>query len=179
MIYENEVFCIGYISKHRGLRGEVELCFTDDCFDTGSADYFVLEIDGIFVPFFWEEYRFKNNDTAILKFCDINDESQARKLVGCKVFYAKKHLAKERSNNKATLSSYKALTGFNVYNQENKEIGKIAHVDDSSSNILLTIETIQNKELLFPFHNDFLLDFDLQERTIKLLIQEEIFSLND
>lgn len=81
MIRDNEVFKIGYISKQRGLRGEVEMVFTDDCFDTGSADYLVLDMDGILVPFFWEEYSFKNNETAILKFEEIDSEEQARKLV--------------------------------------------------------------------------------------------------
>ena len=40
MIRLEEVFKIGYIAKHRGLRGEVELSFTDDCFDTGTAETF-------------------------------------------------------------------------------------------------------------------------------------------
>ncbi len=179
MIHENEVFNIGFISKHRGLRGEVELCFTDDCFDTGTADYFVLDMDGILVPFFWEEYRFKNDETAILKFCDVDKEEQARKLVGHRVFYPKKHLAQPSTENKATLSSYKALTGFKVFNQENEELGTIAYVDDSSSNILLSIDTMEGQELLFPFHNDFLLDFDLQERSIRLFIPEELLNLNN
>ena len=89
MIRNEEVFKIGYISKHRGLRGEVELVFTDDCFDTGTADYLVLDMDGILVPFFWEEYSFKNQDTAILKLEQIDTEEQARRLVGHSVFYPK------------------------------------------------------------------------------------------
>lgn len=178
MIHEEEVFNIGFISKHRGLRGEVELCFTDDCFDTGTADYFVLSMDGILVPFFWEEYRFKNNDTAIVKFCDVDNEEQARQLVGHQVFYPKKHLAAVSAEEGATLSSYKALTGFNVYDQTGKEVGNIAVVDDSSSNILLTIDTLEGEEVLLPFHNDFLLDFDLQQRTIQLFIPEELLHLN-
>ena len=44
MITPDSVFKIGYISKHRGLRGEVELCFTDDCFDTGTSEYLVLDM---------------------------------------------------------------------------------------------------------------------------------------
>ena len=90
MIRESEVFKIGYIAKHRGLRGEVELSFTDDCFDTGSAEYLVLDMDGILVPFFWEEYRFKNDDTAIIKFEDVDTDGQARRLVGHSVYYPKR-----------------------------------------------------------------------------------------
>ena len=57
MIREDEVFHIGYISKFRGIAGEVELAFTDDAFDRGTSEYLVLEADGILVPFFWEEYK--------------------------------------------------------------------------------------------------------------------------
>ena len=92
MIRNDEVFKIGFISKCRGLRGEVELSFTDDCFDRGTAEYLVLDMDGILVPFFWEEYRFKNDDTAIVKFADIDDEEHSRRLVGHGVYYPKCHL---------------------------------------------------------------------------------------
>ena len=55
MIHYDEVYHIGYIQKFRGLQGEVELQFTDDPFDHGTADYLVLKIDEILVPFFLEE----------------------------------------------------------------------------------------------------------------------------
>ena len=77
-----------------------------------------------------------------------------------------------------TLSSYKALTGFKVYNQNNEEIGEILHVDDSSVNTLLTIADTEGDEMLFPFHNDFLLNYDLKERTLQLFIPDELKNLN-
>lgn len=179
MIRDTEVFKIGYIAKQRGLRGEVEMSFTDDCFDAGSADYLVLDMDGILVPFFWEEYRFKNDDTLIIKFEDIDDEKKARTLVGHAVYYPKAHYVDTVEDGEgSTLSSYKALTGFKVYNQDNEEIGEILHVDDSSVNTLLTIADGEGDEMLFPFHNDFLLNYDLKERTLQLFIPEELKNLN-
>ena len=178
MIRNDEVFKIGYITKHRGLRGEVEMSFTDDCFDTGSADYLVLNMDGIFVPFFWEEYNFKNNDTAILKCEDIENEQQARKLVGHVVYYPKDHLAETNADEATMLSSYKALTGFSVSDQEGKPLGTILQVDDTSSNILLTIKNEDGTEVMVPFHNDFLLHFDLRERTLQLHLPEGLLDLN-
>lgn len=177
MIRNDDVFKIGYISKHRGLRGEVEMTFTDDCFDTGSADYLVLDMDGILVPFFWEEYSFKNNDTAILKFEDIENEEQARHLVGHAVYYDKAHVA-PASGEDGMLSSYKALTGFSVFDGKGSSLGIIDYVDDSSSNILLTILSNRGEELIVPFHNDFLLHFDLPERTLQLHLPEGLLDLN-
>ena len=178
MIRNDEVFKIGFISKNHGLRGEVELSFTDDCFDRGTSDYLVLDMDGILVPFFWEEYRFKNNDTAIIKFEDVDDDEQSRRLVGHSVYYPKKHLPEPDDESDNVLSSYKALTGFSVSNQEGKYIGTIVHVDDSSSNILLTIENESGDDFMLPFHNDFLLHYDLRERTLQLEIPKGLIELN-
>lgn len=178
MIRNDEVFKIGYISKHRGLRGEVELVFTDDCFDTGTADYLVLDMDGILVPFFWEEYSFKNNETIILKIEDIDTEEQAKKLVGHSVYYPKACLAPKGNDDNMTLSSYKALTGFQVSDEQGNDLGVVAHVDDSSANILLTLDMPDGSEVMIPFHNDFLVDFNLRERTLTLSLPEGLLQLN-
>lgn len=179
MIRTDEVFKIGYITKHRGLRGEVELSFTDDCFDTGDAEYLVLDMDGIFVPFFWEEYRFKNNDTAIVKFEHIDNEEQARRLAGHAVFYPKAHVAASKTDGGQTLSSYKALTGFTVYDAAGKALGEITHVDDSSANTLITLAQADGQEFILPFHNDFLVNFDLKERFLQLELPEGLLEIND
>ena len=86
MIRSEEVFYIGKVSKFRGIQGEVEILFTDDAFDRGDAEYLVLEMEGILVPFFWEEYRFKNDKNAIFQFEDIHDEAAARRIVGASVY---------------------------------------------------------------------------------------------
>lgn len=177
MIRHNEVFKIGYIAKHRGLRGEVEMSFTDDCFDRGTAPYLVLDMDGILVPFFWEEYRFKNDDTVIIKFEDIDNEAHARQLAGHVVYYPKSHIS--QTDTDTSLSSYKALTGYTVYDHANQMIGTITHVDDSSANTLLTITTQDGKDLLIPYHDDFLINFDLRQRVLQLHIPQELLSLND
>lgn len=179
MICDDEVFRIGHITRLRGLRGEVEMVFTDDCFDSGSAEYLVLDMDGILVPFFWEEYRFKNNDTAIIKFEGINSAEKARHITGRDVLYPKKHLARQQNEEDAELSSYKALTGFHVCDERGEPIGTVTAVDDSSQNILLTLQRPDGTETMIPFHNDFLLHFDLYERTLQLCLPEGIISLND
>lgn len=176
MIRQETVFKIGYITKHRGLRGEVELSFTDDCFDTGSAEYLVLDMDGILVPFFWEEYRFKNDDTLILKFEDIDNEAKARTLVGHSVYYPKACVAEESETE--GLSSYKALTGFSVTDENGNDLGTIVHVDDSSANTLLTLEDGKGKETMIPYHDDFLVDYNIRQRTLVLSLPEGLLELN-
>ena len=55
MIKREEVYQIGKLGKTHGIRGEVSFLFDDDVFDRVDADYLILDIDGILVPFFFEE----------------------------------------------------------------------------------------------------------------------------
>lgn len=179
MIRQESVFKIGHITKHRGLKGEVEMRFTDDCFDTGTAEYLVLDMDGILVPFFWEEYSFKNDETAILKFEEVNDEAAARRLVHHSVYYPKEHVCVPEEEEGAVLSSYKALVGFTVSDVHGHLLGTVVQVDDSSQNTLLIMDTPAGNEIIIPFHNDFLCHFDLRQRTLQLDLPEGLLALND
>ena len=111
MIQQKDVFPIGYISKYRGISGEVEITFTDSIFDEGDAEYLIFLLDGLFVPFFWEEYKFKNDDTAIFKFEEINSEQEAKKYIKTPIYYPKEAVPEDASE---TLRSWKSLVGFSV-----------------------------------------------------------------
>lgn len=171
MIREDEVFLIGRITRTHGTRGELELYFTDTPFDNDEASYLVLELDGILVPFFFTEWRYKGNENALFTFEDIETEEKARRFVGARVYFPFSEMAD--GDDDAELSSIKALTGFTV-----EGIGRITDVDDSSANILLTIVTNDGREILIPYHDDFLVDYDLRKRTLTLDLPEGLMDLN-
>lgn len=175
MINADEVFQIGYIAKGRGISGEVELRFTDDVFDRGDAEYLILQIDGIFVPFFWEEYRFKSNEVAIFKFEHVDDECRARSLVGTKVFYPLSHVP---DDDEPALSSLKVLTGYAVYVDGDTRLGSITDVDDRSANVLLTITAADGRSWLVPFHTDFVTAFDHHGRSLHLSLPDGLLELS-
>ena len=87
MIKKEEVYKIGRLGKVHGIRGEVSFLFDDDVFDRVEADYLVLDIDGILVPFFMEEYRFKSDANALVKFDGIDTVERAKELTGCDVYF--------------------------------------------------------------------------------------------
>ena len=87
MIKQEEVYRIGRLGKAHGVKGEVSFQFDDDIFDQIDADYLVLDIEGILVPFFMEEYRFRNDSVCLVKFCDIDTQQQASELTGCDVYF--------------------------------------------------------------------------------------------
>lgn len=92
MIRKEEVYKIGIINKPHGIKGEVSFTFTDDIFDRVDCDYLVLLLDGILVPFFIEEYRFRSDDVALMKFEGIETAERARMLTNVEVYFPKKYM---------------------------------------------------------------------------------------
>lgn len=76
MIREDEVYKIGMLTKTHGVSGELNMAFTDDVFDRVEAEYVVCRMDGILVPFFMEEYRFRSDTTVLMKFEGVDTEEQ-------------------------------------------------------------------------------------------------------
>lgn len=179
MIRSEEVFYIGKVSRARGISGEVEILFTDDAFDRGDAEYLVMELEGILVPFFWEEYRFKNDKTAIFRFEHITDETAAQHIVGAKVYYPKDSLPDDNPDEGLSLRTWQALTGFSLYDARSRElIGNVLSVDDSTSNILMTVGRVDGTECYLPFHEDFLVDANMKERSLVLDLPPGLLEIN-
>ena len=185
MITQEEVFQIGRITRTHGIHGEVELQFTDDIFDRAEAEYLVLRIDGLFVPFFFEEYRFKNNEAVIIKFEEVEDDAAARQLVGLSVYYPQQFVDEEAHDE---INNLQAFTGFSLLlvDEANTseeqlatyELGTIVSVNTSTANTLLTVETEEGEELLIPLHDDFLVDYIVKDRYLLLNLPEGILELN-
>ena len=168
MIKNEEVYKIGRLGKSHGIKGEISLQFDDDVFDRVDADYLVLEIDGILVPFFMEEYRFRSDSLALVKFCDIDTQERASELTGCDVYFPR-DLADE--DDTPTLAS---LVGFDLVEaSNNKKVGTIASIDDSTANILFELEDGR----LIPATDDFITDINTKDRTIKMEIPEGLLEL--
>ena len=168
MIRYEEVYKIGRLGKSHGIKGEVSFQFDDDIFDRVDADYLVLEIDGILVPFFMEEYRFRSDSLALVKFCDIDTQERAAELTGCDVYFPR-DLADE--DDTPTLAS---LVGFDLIEaSNNKKVGTIASIDDSTANILFELEDGQ----LIPATDDLITDINTKDRTIKMKIPEGLLEL--
>lgn len=177
MIRQEEVFYIGKISKCRGIRGEVELLFTDDAFDRGESDYLVIEMDGILVPYFWEEYSFKRQDTAIFKFEFVDTDAAARQLVGRRVFYPHRFMPESEAD--APLRSWQGLIGFTVSDQTGRVLGTVDSVDDSSQNLLLYLTAADDgSEMILPLHEDLVAGCSVRERTLSLCLPEGLLNIN-
>ena len=170
MIKKEEVYKIGRLGKTHGVKGEVSFQFDDDIFDRVDADYLVLEIDGILVPFFMEEYRFRNDSVCLVKFCDVDTQQRAQELTGCDVYFPRA-LAEEAEEQ----PSLAALIGFEIVNaSDGKTIGKIAAIDDTTQNILFELED----GMLIPANDQLINAIDMQQQQITMNIPEGLLALS-
>ena len=110
MIAEDEVYKIGRITHTHGVKGEVAMTFTDDVWDRTDAEYLILRIDGILVPFFMEEYRFRSDSTALVKFQDYDDANDASELCGAEVYFPFALTPEEREDGSSSYSALEIVT---------------------------------------------------------------------
>ena len=167
MIKKEEVFKIGIINKPHGVKGEVSFTFTGDIFDrVEDCDYLVLLLDGILVPFFIEEYRFRSDNVALVKFEGIDSTEKARTLTNVEVYYPVKFM-----DDQEEISSWNYFIGFRVEDVHHGCLGTVVDVDDATMNVLFVIEN-GDEEVLLPAHEEFILDIDRKKKILRVDIPD-------
>jgi len=166
---------IGYLQKPHGVKGEVVLQFHPE-FGASLEEEPVLflEIDRLLVPYFPdpEGIRFRNDETALLKFRWTENEMQAKEICGYAVYIKKDDFIVEEDT---VLQN--DLVGFRLVDTKMGFIGLIETVEDYGGNLVIQL-TYRGKEVLIPFSEDFLIRFDEDKREMEMQCPEGIFDLN-
>lgn len=164
-----EYYKIGKIGKPHGVKGEVSFHFSDDVFDRTDAEYLMLCIDGLLVPFFMEEYRFRSDETALVKFCDIETQERAAELTGCEVFFSREMSDSDNEN-----VSWAEIVGFMLKDKATgNDIGRIVSVDDTTVNILFELED----GTLIPASDELISNININKKEIVIELPEGILDL--
>lgn len=168
-----ETYKIGRIGKTHGVKGEVTFHFTDDVFDRVDADYVFVETEGIPVPFFFEEYRFRNEESAIVKFEGIETADRAAELTGCDVYFPR-----ELSDEEDGELTWSEIVGFDIILDGSQQtLGTVTSVDLTTINTLFELRTPDGKSLLIPANDDFITDIDRDARCITMRLPEGLLDI--
>lgn len=170
MIAEKDIYKIGQLGKPHGVRGEITFSFTTDVWDRVEADYLILMVDGIPVPFFLEEYRFRGEHSALLKFTDLDSIDAIQDIIGAEVYFPYS-LTPENDDADYTWNYFE---GFRVIDAEAGDLGCIARVDDSTQNVLFELES----GLLLPAVEAFICHIDHDHRAIRMQLPEGLLDMN-
>ncbi len=169
MIKEDEVYKIGQLGKPHGYRGEITFSFTTDVWDRVDAEYLILMIDGILVPFFLDEYRFRGEHSALLRFEGRDSAEALQDIVGAEVYFP----YSLTPNDDEGEYTWKYFEGFRVIDDEAGDLGTISRVDDTTVNTIFELRA----GVLIPAVEEFISEIDHQGRTIRTHLPEGLLEL--
>jgi len=169
---KEQSFYIGYISKTRGLKGELQMFFEFEKYMDLEFDVVFLEIDKKLVPFFVDNIKLHNNSTAYLNFEDVDHIDKAQPLLRKSVYLSNDKMP-ERDPEDFT---YHDLVGFIAIEESEGELGEITHVQEMPQQFIATVD-IDGKDAMFPLNEDFIVGIDPEEKLIVLKLPEGLIDM--
>jgi 16S rRNA processing protein RimM len=173
MIQREDLVKIGQFKKPHGILGEIAFSFSSDSFDKCERPFFFCELDGLFVPFLLEEYRFNSASTAFVKLKSVDSELKARSLSGKDVYFPKDYLSRDTFN--ASSIAWDYFIGFTLIDKQTGKIGRISDVNESTINTLFVVEQGEN-EILIPATGEWIVAIDKKKKTLRVELPEGLLN---
>lgn len=161
MIEEKELIAAGKFLKTHGLKGELNAYTEYDPEILEQGYPVIVEMDGIFVPFYVTNIRPKGLHGSLILLDGIEDIDKAKQFVNKTIWLLRKDVAEFQEVDEDELDNDLEFIGYDLYDQNNNLVGEIVDFDDSTSNWLLIVspENAEDDEVLYiPFADELILD---------------------
>jgi 16S rRNA processing protein RimM len=172
MAYNNNIL-LGRITKLNGYEGAVtvklERIFSENIPRMESV---FLEVEGRPVPFFISSSEYSGADILRLHFEGYDTIEKVSEFTGCRVFLT------TGPADKTNIKETNTLIGYNVCLQNGELLGTVSEVIQNPGQFLLNIVSPEKKEMLIPFHEDFLVSIDKKKKIIKMVIPDGLTEIN-
>jgi 16S rRNA processing protein RimM len=163
---------IGVITKPHSYRGAVVIrLHSADRGNFEDVKSLFLLIEGRAVPFMVESVDPGRNDTLIVSFTGYETADKMAEFVGSTV------LAEEGQGGPDTVPDHNMLLGFSVYNEAGHLRGKILSVSERKHQWLATVVRDDKSSFLLPVHEDLIVAFDEEAKTVVMIIPEGLEDL--
>lgn len=167
-----DCFYIGYITKTKGLNGEVQVYFEYDEPADLKLDSVFAEINGKLVPFFIASYKLQNNQTGNFYFDDIDSIEKAETLVRKKL-YLPNSSKPQRDEDEFLITD---LKGFIAHDEKAGELGEIIEIHEYPQQFVAVVP-YKNKEVLFPLNDDLIVEIDDENGVLYVDLPEGLIDL--
>jgi len=169
MIKEEQLIEVGHILKTHGLKGELNVAIDDPIFDeVRKCEYFVCNMDGIFVPFFIDSYRWRGDGAILLQLEDIDCQEKASSFCGKTLYFDRKCFTKkEEEEYDSNQEEELGLIGYHVIDQKLGDLGEITDIDDQTANILFIVDH-EGEELLLPAADELIVEVDDESQIVRM-----------
>jgi len=173
MIRKEDNLLLGRIAKPHGTKGSVLIRLREiKPEEIKKREWLFVDIDGLLVPFFIEEFRSGTDDSLIIKLRQITSEQEARSISGSDVFISNDSIKRKKKR----INDSASVNGYRVTDKNKGEVGVAVEITGVSSNPLLRIIS-GDKEWLVPAHEDIILEINDFSREIQINAPEGLFDL--
>ncbi|MBR1882100.1 MAG: hypothetical protein IJ808_03655 [Muribaculaceae bacterium] len=179
MITREEIVEIGRLTKLHGVAGEMSAAIQVDPDVFNELQCVVIDVEGLYVPFFISSNRPFGATSALLMFEDVASQSEATPLLGKTLFALKndyEHLVQEFAEESQQFP-LDYFVGFTISDAD-ENIGEIIGVNSDTINYLWQVKLSDGTIASIPAADDLVQDIDLDSRTITMTLPQGLLELN-
>lgn len=174
MIRKEEIALSGKLLKPHGLKGEITADLAvDETLRSGMP--IVIELEGIYVPFFIDSVRSRSIETYLIKLEGIDSDSEATALADRDLYLLKRDIESSPADGIFADS----LPGYTVVDSSSgKSVGNIVDVDFSTENVVMYVMKPDGGEILIPLVDDIIESLDTDNEQIVMDLPAGLLDLN-
>lgn len=167
-----DCFYIGYITKTKGLKGEVQVYFEYDEPELLTLNSVFADINGKLVPYFTSSFKLYPNQTGNFYFEDIDTIEKAEKLVRKKL-YQPLTVKPERNDDELLITD---LRGYIVHDQHYGELGEIIEIHQYPQQFVAVVQ-YKTREIMFPLNDDLITEIDEESGVVHVNLPEGLIDV--
>ena len=170
---KQDCFLFGTIFKLHGYKGDVNIYNDNDIpLVFSEIDFFYIEENNELIPYFADSVRPKKKKILLVKFEDVDSEEIALRILKRQVYLPNKFLPKIED-----INPDKLIVGFDVIDKNLGKVGIVDFVNEKTAQKLIIVKN-GGKEFFIPFHDNFVLNIDLENKILNVNIPEELMNIN-
>jgi 16S rRNA processing protein RimM len=162
-----DCFYVGYITKAKGLKGEVQIFLEYPAPADLKFDSVFLEINGKLVPYFVSSYKLRPNQTGNFFFDDVDTIEKAEKLIRKKVYLPNSVMPEKDPED----FSWFDLKGYIVHDEHYGELGEIIEVHEYPQQYVAVVP-FRFREIMFPLNDEIVQSIDEEKGTLQVILPD-------
>lgn len=175
MITEEQITEIGRFNHPHGIKGELNAVISDRA-DLDGLSCIILEIDGIFVPFFLSGIRRRGTNSYLISIDGIDNEQKASSIANEPIYALSDEIPSSGNPDDDGFYAYD-LMGFTISDEDGTLNGTIEDIDDSTENILFIVNAENGKTHLIPVADEIITAIDCDSRHVTVNLPAGLLEL--
>lgn len=177
MIDSSEITSVGKFQKTHALKGELNALLEVDYEGLDDSVPLIVDMDGIYVPFYVEGIRGKGQFASLVKLSGVDSEEDAKPFVNKTIYMLKRDLAAFTGEEEENGGYADDFVGYTIADIEAGTVGEIVDVDLATENALFLVESPAGR-VYIPVSEDFIESIDEERKVITMRLPEGLLDIN-